>query len=429
MPSLRIDPREFAVGWRIVILALLGVATSAAVLPLYGFGALAGPLEEAFAWERRDLLVTVSFLSFGAVFSSQLAGWMNHLYGLKRVTLASLALLPLVFVAMSRIDLLGGSIWILYACFFVVTFAGMGTLQITWTQLINQWFDKNRGLALAMILSGSGMAGIFLPPAITMVVEIWDWRAGFLLLAGLPLLITLPLTLVWLASPGQTAQTPDAPAAITPDEPAGIEFAQGIRDWRYWTINLSMAMVASAIIIMVVNQIPLLREKGFSAVDAAGMFSAFGVSLVAGRVGVGYLVDRFWAPGIAFVALFLPAIGCLLLALINTDVPSLILAIMLVGIGAGAEYDIAAFLIARYFGLRDYSRLFGVQCGVVSAGICIAPALAAFMYDAAAGYATVLVLNMVLFSAGSALLLLLGPYPEFTRDDGGAAAIAQHVRW
>ena len=221
MPSLRIDPREFAVGWRIVILALLGVATSAAVLPLYGFGALAGPLEEAFAWERRDLLVTVSFLSFGAVFSSQLAGWMNHLYGLKRVTLASLALLPLVFVAMSRIDLLGGSIWILYACFFVVTFAGMGTLQITWTQLINQWFDKNRGLALAMILSGSGMAGIFLPPAITMVVEIWDWRAGCLLLA-----------------------------LINTDVPA-----------------LILAIMLVGI--------------GAGAVDAAGMFSAFGVSALA----------------------------------------------------------------------------------------------------------------------------------------------------
>src|SRR5690606_41850558 len=58
----------------------------------------------------------------------------------------------------------------------------------------------------------------------------------------------------------------------------------------------------------------LLQDKGYSAIEASQIFGAFGISLVAGRVLVGYLVDRLWAPGVAFVALALPALGCFILA-------------------------------------------------------------------------------------------------------------------
>jgi MFS family permease len=414
--SAAIDLKEFKRGWRIIVLALIGVATSAAVMPLYGFGVMVVPLQDALGWARGDLLATATFLSFGAVFSSQLAGWMNKKYGMRPVAIVSLLLLPLAFLAMSQVDKLGDSVWILYLLFFLTTFAGIGTLQVTWTQLVNLWFDENRGLALAMILSGSGIAGLILPPAITAVVDYWNWRAGFVFLALIPLVITLPLTLRWFAAVPERVRV-----ALGTDDPAaggealipGIPFAEGIRSRRYWTINISMVLVASAIIIMVINTVPLLRDKGYSAVEAGRMFSAFGISLVMGRVFVGYLVDRLWAPGVAFVALFLPAVGCFIL-LLDVNIYLVIVGIMLVGIGAGAEFDIAAFLVARYFGMRDYSRLFGLQMGVISGGICLAPTLAAYLYETSTSYDIVLNVNMTLFVVGSLMLLTLGRYPRLS---------------
>src|SRR5690606_40131989 len=53
---------------------------------------------------------------------------------------------------------------------------------------------------LAIILSGSGIAGLILPPLVTAAVAAWSWRAGFIIMAVLPLLITLPLALQWLSS-------------------------------------------------------------------------------------------------------------------------------------------------------------------------------------------------------------------------------------
>ncbi|MFA5495937.1 MAG: MFS transporter [Porticoccaceae bacterium] len=411
--TVAIDLTEFKFGWRFIILALVGVATSSAVMPLYGFGAMVVPLEDALGWRRSDLLATVTFSSFGAVFSSQLAGSLNRRYGIKRVTVWSLLGLPLAFLLMSQVDRLGGSIWTLYGLFFLVTFAGVGTLQVTWTQVVNLWFDKNRGLALAMILSGSGIAGLVLPPMVTTAVEMWGWRGGFLSMAILPLVITLPLALMWLSSSERKPAAPGAPA----DGPAllpGILFPVAVRSWRYWTINISMVLVASAIIVMVVNTVPLLQDKGYSAIEASQIFGAFGISLVAGRVLVGYLVDRLWAPGVAFVALALPALGCFILAAMGGNPLLVVAGVAMVGVGAGAEFDIAAFLIARYFGMRDYGRLFGLQMAVISGGICLAPTGAAFLYQSFGNYDAVLLVNMGLFLVGSTMLLVLGRYPQLS---------------
>ncbi|MFU7547989.1 MFS transporter, partial [Pseudomonas paraeruginosa] len=104
-------------------------------------------------------------------------------------------------------------------------------------------------------------------------------------------------------------------------------------------------------------------DRGLSASQASQVFSSFGISLILGRLVVGYLIDRLWAPGVAALALLLLAFACLIFAYTEANLLLFILATLLVGIGAGAEFDIAAFLIARYFGMRDYGRLFGVHLG------------------------------------------------------------------
>ena len=410
---------EFSRGWRILILAFFGVATSAAVLPLYGFGALVVPLQDAFGWQRSDIMATTSFSTFGSIFSAQLAGWLNRSYGIRPVAMLSFVGLFGVFILLSQIDKFGHSIWWLYAFFMLITFAGVGTLQVTWTQLVNLWFEKNRGFALAIILSGSGFIGVVLPYLITSVIDIWSWRAGFILLAVLPLVITMPLAYFWLvASPYSKPDKQAIPADSTAESVEiismpGFSFAEGIRSWRYWVINFSMVMVAAAIMVILINAVPMIIDKGYSAIEASQLFSVFGVSLVVGRLTVGYLVDRLWAPGVACVVILLSALGCYLLGSEVSSSLLLIISISLVGVGAGAEFDIAAFLIARYFGMRDYARLFGLQMGVIGAGICLAPTAVAVLYEQTGTYDIVLSVNVALLVIGSFILVTLGKYPVF----------------
>jgi predicted MFS family arabinose efflux permease len=253
------------------------------------------------------------------------------------------------------------------------------------------------------------VAAAVLPPAITWVVGRSDWRAGFVLLAVLPLLLTLP----WAARtlPVQVRASSGSATGTLP----GLTFAQAARTRAFWLCNGALSLVVAGVVGMVSNTVPLLRDLGLSAVAAGAVFSVFGLSLIAGRLLVGVLLDRFWAPAVAAVTLSLPAIGCALFwqADGQTPVVALMLATALVGVGSGAEFDIAAYLVARYFGLCDYGKTFGVHLGVATIGSAIAPFFFAALLRAGMGYGPLLQVCMACFLIGPALLLGMGRYPRF----------------
>src|SRR5690606_30145668 len=143
-------------------------------------------------------------------------------------------------------------------------FAGMGTTMVTWTQLVNLWFERNRGLALAIILCGTGSAALVLPPLLSWVIGLGGWKAGYWLLALLPLLITLPLSLFWIRS--------DSPAVITAAGPpggaprlVGMSLGETARSLRFWLCNIALLLSVTAMVGMVTSTIPMLRDKGLSA--------------------------------------------------------------------------------------------------------------------------------------------------------------------
>jgi MFS family permease len=414
--SAAIDFSEFRHGWSILLLSLFGVMTMVSATILYGFGALILPLQHAKGWSRAELQPAISFMFFGVVLASQVAGWLNLRYGVRKITLSSLSALTVGYLAMTQ---LGSSIWQLYIGFMLLAMAGVGTLQVTWTYLVNLWFERNRGLALAVILCGTGIAAGIMPSLVTWSVQHWDWGGGFLVMAALTGLVTLPL--VWCllhaaATQISSAANLDSCAAKRAPPVAialtGFPFRVAIKTRQFWACNIALVLVVSSVVGLVTNIVPLLRDHGLSAMQASQVFGMFGVSLIVGRLFVGYLNDRLWAPGVAATALFLPAIGCILFATVDANISLYVLATLLVGIGTGAEFDIASFLVARYFGMRDYGRLFGVHLGISTTGAALGPLLFASLLHSTGSYSAMLVYCTSCFIVGPLLILTLGPYPK-----------------
>ncbi|MDY0748163.1 MFS transporter [Paucibacter sp. R3-3] len=403
---------EFARGWRILLLALAGAATTASVTMLYSLGTLVLPLQKAFGWSRPDLQIAISFMSGGVVVASQLAGWANLRWGLRRMALFSLVALALALFA---ITLIPNAIGWLYLFYFLAPIAGTGITFVTWTQLISQWFDRRRGLALALVLCGSGLSAAILPPLLGWAIERWDWRAAFLVLGGLPLVLTWPLALLWCRATPEAGAMPQKVAVAGQPMAAGpSDFRSAVRSRRFWTLNVALTLVVSAIVGMVTNTVPLLRDIGLSATEAGSVFASFGIALIAGRVIAGWLIDRVWAPGVAAVALAMPAVGCLMLWSAGAGSPSwlLVLAVCLVGVGTGAEFDMSAYLVSRYFGLEHYGRLFGIHLGLITAGSMLAPLMYAAMYKASGDYGPLLAYSTACCVIGPVLLLTLGRMPR-----------------
>ncbi|KCZ45743.1 MFS transporter [Hyphomonas sp. CY54-11-8] len=411
MHNAALDLGEFKLAWRILILGVIGVAISANAALLYSFGTLVVPLEEAFGWTRAEVQTSVTALYLGAIVGLQIAGRANMRFGIRTVTLTSLILITATYFALTLLVPITGSIWTFYLLIALLPVAGAGTLTVTWTELIAIWFKKNRGLALAIGLSGTGLSAAVLPPVMATAIKTLDWRAVFWIMGALNIALAFPLSYIWIDKQANRSGGKIAEAPIPANQP-GWRYGRAMASRKFWTLNIALSLVVSAVIAMVTSTVPLLQDRGFEPIEAASIFSSFGAALISGRIVVGYLLDRVWPAGVAAAAILVPAVGCALILGGGTYTPALILGSFLIGFGAGAEFDIAAFLVSRHFGLRDYGRLFGFHLGLVTAAAAAAPLLVAALVAHSGTYTTTQVYSTICFAMGGLLMLTLGRAPK-----------------
>lgn len=404
------ETNEFKQGWRIVLLGLVGICTSITAALLYGFGTMVIPLEQAFGWSRGDLQASITFLFAGVAISTQLVGPLYRRFGLRRVAIISIVLQIIGYFAITQIE---GSIGWLYLAFFLMPIVCAGTIAITWTQLVNLWFERNRGLALAVILCGTGLMAMVLPPLLARLIAEYGWQAGFFALGAMPLLATLPLSLLWLRLPSETTarnQTGEKKST----ELSGMSYKQALRSRTYWGFNVALIMSVSLTVGMVTNIVPMLQSTGLSAQTAAQVFGTFGIAIIVGRLLVGYLLDRYSPSLVAAISLALPAVGCAIFLFADVqNVPLLVLATLTIGASAGAEFDLAAFLMARYFGLKDYARIFGLHIGLITIASGLVPMFFGYLFELYGGYSAVLTSCLVFAIVGPSILLCLRMEPAY----------------
>ena len=137
--------------------------------------------------------------------------------------------------------------------------------------------------------------------------------------------------------------------------------------------------VATAVSGMVV-----LRDAGLTLPQAAGIASLIGIGVIFGRVLIGWIIDRIFAPYIACAVFLATACGCVLLNLGGASMAPV--AAFLVGFALGAEIDLIAYLTARYFGLRNYGFVYGLAYSMFSIGAAAGPAVVGAMFDANRNY-------------------------------------------
>ncbi|MEZ5750171.1 MAG: MFS transporter [Caenibius sp.] len=297
-----------------------------------------------------------------------------------------------------------------YAAFAALAFLGFGSIPVVWSRIVAEHFEARRGLALAIALSGTGLAGTIIPPLLVSVNAAFGWRTGFLLLALLPLITALPVAYFWLPRAAPRSEATQDPAnEVQP----GVRFATALRDYRFWLLLISIIALYGSLTGILANLIPAMVSKGMTQANAALVQSGYAFPLIFGRLVVGMLVDRYWAPLVAAVVLAPAALGSALL----TGEPSLVIAlfaISLVGIAAGAELDLLAYLVSRYFGLRFFAHIYGVLYAGVAAAGAVGPVAFAWLAHRGENYDISFFICSALLGFGGLIVLLLGPYPSFT---------------
>lgn len=401
------DRNEFATGWKLLLTCLIGVACGASPLPFNVIGLLFDPLGNEFGWSRLQVSAGVTVFGITAALLAPLFGAASDRFGVRPVTLVSVFLFGLTFASFYMMP---GSLWGYYGLWFLVGLVGIGSTPVTWSRAINLWFFRNRGLALGIMLLGTSLAAIVVPKLAGGILANGTWRDMFLYLAALPLLVSLPLAVLFFREPKEH----ERPAGVVQQggNSTGIAFSSAIRDRWFWLIFASIMLIAAAYGGAHIHMIPIVMDHGFGIAEATSVMGLVGLGILAGRVITGFLLDRFWAGHVAFPLLCLPAVACFMLMGQASDMSLLLLAGFMLGFAAGAESDLIAYLAGRYFGMGHYGKIYGMlylPFGLFSA---ISPMVYGAVRDASGSYDGVLMVAAPMFVIGGGLLLLLGRYPD-----------------
>ena len=309
-----------------------------------------------------------------------------------------------------------------YATFALIALLGVITLPASYTRVILNWFDRKRGLALGIALSGVGIGAVIMPPAIQYMIANWGWREAYLVIGLAAIVISLPV-MAWLlrerpsdmhleVDGGRQGAEAGSPVASSR---AGLSLRESISERTFWLLVIVFLLMGLATIGTAAHLMALLTDRGVPATQAAATISLLGIALIVGRVFCGYLIDRFFAPYVAFVFLGGAAIGLAILAG-GAEGPMALVAVALLGLGFGAEFDLMSYLISRYLGLESYGQLYGIIYAVFSVGAGVGPLIMGRVYDVSGSYTMGLYLFTACGVAASLLVLFLGPYRSFPAE-------------
>jgi MFS family permease len=403
-------PNELAGGWQVLVTTCIGLACSSAVLPMYSIGAFVKPLEATFAWSRAEIQASTVFaLSLGGL-SAPLVGQIIDRHGTRNVVVVGLIGVSIGF---ALVAFMTSTLWQYYCAYAAIAVLGAGTSAVSWTRVIAATFARQRALALGLALTGTGVSALIAPIFAVWLIQSYGWRMAYAGLALLPVVVALPLVL--RNFPVEHRTTPSSTQPQTPQHAPslslhGLTTAEAVRSYRFWILAISIACIYLGVTGVAPNLIPALTDRGLTPRAAASAVSAYGISIILGRVAIGWLMDRFWAPGIAALALTPSALACLIF-MNGSSYPELILAASLVGLAAGAELNMLAYLVTRYFGMRHYGRTYGLLYCLVSISAGIGPVAFARVYDLTKSYDVSFGIAAILFGIGGPILLCLARYP------------------
>ncbi len=398
---------EFRQGWPLVLCAFLGIGLGLSPLPFYTLGVFAPHLNAAFGWKTADIMAALLITTLMVVWAGPLAGLLAVRFGVRRVALTSTALFGLAFLL--PVFWTGSIVWF-YATWALIGVLGAGTLPITWTRAVNHRFDRRKGLALGISLMGTGLFGILCKPYLAWTIAHFGWRGGYVALALLPLCIALPTGVALF-------RDNDAPRTEEPRRIPGLSVAQTLGEWRFWLIAIAIVPISFALAGPVPNLETILVGQGLDAATILSLTPLVGLSALLGRLVGGWLLDRFWAPAVGFVILAAPATSSLLLASTHLPYAGAAGAILLLGFALGVEYDLIAYFVARYFGLKSYAAIYGILYVCFALGSGTAPLVFGHDRDVHGDYHLSLISSAILLAASAASFLLLGRYRVFPETD------------
>ena len=282
--------RDINYGWVMVLVVF--------VLSGLAFGSMASisvflkPVSLEFGWSRGQTSFAYSIASFASAAFGVIWGQVADKYGTRWFGFIGAICMSLVLFALSSLD----SIFQFYLLYFLFGAMGSALLFSPLYANVGFWFRENPGLALGLAASGGAIGQAFIPHLSGILIESSGWKAAYIDLAIIYILIALPISFLIKESPWRIS-------ARTDSEQEETDFPLSEKEVVAW-ISFAVIFCCVCMSIPIMHLVPLLTDKGFSVEFATSVLMLLMFCGAFGRILGGMLGDYIGAlPGYILMSL------------------------------------------------------------------------------------------------------------------------------
>ncbi len=374
----------------------------------YSFGVFFKPMSAEFGWTRA---MTSGAYSLGIFVTGLLfivTGRLSDRFGPRIVMVACGLLTGLGCFLMSRTT----ALWQLYLFWGVILAIGRSGAFVPLASTVAKWFATRRGLMTGIVLSGTGVGNIIVPPTANWLISNYGWRTSFIAI-GITASVLLVIAAQFLKrDPSETGELPygedKAKQENVISEVQGFSFREAIHTRQFFTVCTIYFFFGVGLHTFMVHIVPRITDLGIPAMVAANILATSGGLGIVGRIGIGSLSDRVGRKSSLIISFILLLVALLWLT-VATELWTLYLCAAIYGLGAGGVIALSSPITAELFGLRAHGVIMGASAFAATVGGAIGSVLAGRIFDTTGSYFLAFLVSAALAIASLILASLLKP--------------------
>lgn len=355
---------SFDRAWWLVLGAGICMLCGQPAVALYTFGVFVPEILADTGWSAATVAAAVGPGALIASLMAPFIGVLTDRLGVKRLALIGAPTFAAGLILVGLAPFSATSFAICVALMWLLGFAGS---PILYAQMLTGWFDARRGLVIGIMFSFGAIGIAVWPPIAALFIASFGWRYAYVLMGIIAGSVIFISAIFFLK---------DAPRAVRQmrfGERGGQSVKEALGTPRFWKISFSFMLLTAVLAGVAVNFPIIVRQRGVDAQTASLIMSVIGISMFLARLLIGFLLDRFFAVYVTAAMTLLPLVAFLIMSLSASDY-ALIVSAALIGFGLGGEFDAAAYLTSRAFGVRSFGAIYGLVTLACGLGGAIGPA-------------------------------------------------------
>ena len=355
---------------RLILLFSLGITGT---VGMWSVVVVMPAIESDFNIDRgkASLLYATTMVGFGL--GNFLIGKIIDKYGLKLPIIVA----TLILVISYLIGTISTEFWHL-----LILQIFMGTAAATFfgpsMADIGNFFEKRRGLAVAIIASANYVAGAFWPLIISYFLETMTWKDVYLYIALICIIIMIPISFFLKNNISQNESDINTEASNTKLTNLSPSALQTLLILAGIGCCLAMAMPQ-------VHIVALCVERGFGLSIGAEILAVMLFSGMISRVGFGYLSDKIGPVYTLFIGSLLQMISLVFFLPFDSQLSLYIVSLMF-GLSQGGIVPAYAMIVRKYLPLKEVGERVGLVIMATIVGMGLGGWMSGEIFDITQSY-------------------------------------------